>query len=105
MKPDYDSWFFSPLDKLGEKEKLCVETENQLDAIIDSYVAEKVIEDLRFGSVPMSDWLIDVIFGGEDELKKLIVEWIDETIRNDPMYQEIRNEWLDYYEAEICPVD
>ena len=105
MKPDYDAWFFSPLDQQGQKEKRYFESDYQLQAEINNFVAQEAIEDLRLGHIGIADWLIDKVFGGEDEFRKIIVEYLECLDDDDPIYREIKDEYFEHNEVKIVPVD
>ena len=98
----YDSWFFSPLNGYDRKEKRLFESTDELDADIDSFVAQTAIENIRLGDVPMIDWLIDDVFGGEDEFKRVIAEYLD---RDDPIYKEYKAEYYEHNDPKIFSVD
>lgn len=98
----YDGWLMAPLYERDAKEKRRFEDKSQLDADVKDYVSQEIVDEIRLGGVEMIDWVIDSVFGGEDEFKKAIAERFKES---DPMYREIEAEYFENIEPFFCPVD
>lgn len=100
LEPSFDSWFFEPLNERERREKRFFETQEELDADVMEYVTEAVADEILYGNVPMIYWLVDVIFGGEDEFKKFLAGRIKKT---DEVFKDFADEYREDIDAKIIP--
>ena len=96
----HDAWFFEPLN--ARKEKRHFECVEELEDDVMKHVTQSVVEEVRLGGIEMIDWLIDEVFGGEDEFKKAIAKRIK---MDDPMYLELKDEYLQEVDPVVNPLD